>query len=54
MAGMKSGVSSLYNQRDLIMHHCLMQQEIMCARSVRMTNVVTSGLKLINIISQKK
>jgi hypothetical protein len=59
MAERKSGVSSLITSgvkntmiHDLIMHHCLMQQEIMCAKSVRMTNAVTAGLKLI-VISQK-
>jgi hypothetical protein len=49
MAGRNSGVSSLIISGvknavigGLIMHHCLMQQEIVCAKSVGMTNVVTA------------
>jgi hypothetical protein len=60
MAGKNSGMSLLITKdvknttgRDLFLYHCLMHQENPCAKSVKMTNVVTVVAKLGNYIRSK-
>jgi hypothetical protein len=57
MAGNNSGLSSLITKDventtgcNLFVCHCLIRQENMCAKSVKMTNVVTVVAKLVNFI----
>jgi hypothetical protein len=60
MAGKNSGLSSLITKgvkntrgRDLFVYYCLIHQESLCAKSVKMTNVVTVVAKLFIYIGSK-
>jgi hypothetical protein len=60
MAEKNSGLSSLIMKdmknttcRDLFVHHCLIHQENLCAKFVKMTNAVTVVAKLVNFITSK-
>jgi hypothetical protein len=60
MAGKNGGLPSLITKdvknttgRDLFAYHCLIHQENLCAKSVKMTNVVTVVAKLVNYIRSK-
>jgi hypothetical protein len=55
MSGNNSGLSSLITKdvknttsSDLFVYHCLIHQENLCAKSVKITNVVTVVAKLVN------
>jgi hypothetical protein len=39
--------------RDLFVYHCLIHQENLCAKSVKMTNVITVVAKLVYYIRSK-
>jgi hypothetical protein len=60
MSGRNSGMSSLITNdvknitdHDLIICHCLIHHENMCAKSLKMTNVVTVVSKFVNFIMSK-
>jgi hypothetical protein len=60
VAGKNSGLSSFITKdvknatgRDLFVCHCLIHQENLCAKSVKMTNVVTVVAKLVDYIRSK-
>lgn len=60
MVGKNSGLTTLISQEakaltshDLIACHCLLHQEHLCAKSLRMTNVVAIIVKLVNFIRSK-
>jgi hypothetical protein len=60
IAGKNSGLSSLVTKdvknttgHDLFLNHCLIHQENLCAKSVKITNAVTVVAKLVDYIRSK-